>query len=134
MRMGSAIALLCVSLLCHAGAIVTSPSCTIGNVADTETARLLFLGKLSSVSGQTVTIVWQQPDYARAEFESKVMGTAGARLSSEMAKLIYAGEARPPLLVYDDNNVKTKVNAVMCAIGFVSDSAVDDTVKVVLRY
>lgn len=118
----------------HAGAVVVGTNCAISSISDTDTARLLFLGKLSSVDGQTVTRVFQQPDAARSDFEEKVMGVTGARLSSQMAKLIYAGEARPPLLVYDDNNVKLTVNSVRCAIGFVSDGAVDRSVKVVLRY
>jgi hypothetical protein len=121
-------------MACNGGAVVVGRDCRVTSITDTDTARLLFLGKLTTIQGQEMTVVFQQHDSVRRDFEIKVMGQTGAQLNNLMSQLIYAGEAKPPLLAYDDSNVKLKVNAVTCAVGFISDAAVDDSVKIVLRY
>jgi ABC-type phosphate transport system substrate-binding protein len=121
------------SPLAHAGAIVVGRSSPINEITPEE-ARRVFLGRQPSLDGQELTVVFQQPSAIRTEFETRVIGKTGAELNIYMARLIFTGESKPPVETFGDQAVKSKVNGNPGAIGYISDAAIDASVKVLMRY
>lgn len=129
--LGALLALGCTTV--EAGAIVAARDSPLPAL-DGESARRLFLGRLPSFSGLDITVIYQQNGGTRTDFETKVIGKTGAELNTYMARLIFTGEAKPPIEVPGDASVKARVNATPGAVGYVSDSAVDGSVKVLYTY
>lgn len=65
---------------------------------------------------------------------SRVVGRSGAQLTSHWARLVFTGRAKAPEDLADDAAVKAKVASTPGAIGYISDGAVDGTVKVVFDF
>ena len=117
----------------QAGAVIvskTSPLVPMG----TDDARRVFLGLQRNVGDQTVTVVFQRNGAAREDFNNKVLGKNGSELTAYMAARIFAGRAVPPTEVGGDDDVKRILNGNPGAIGYINDSSVDDSVRVLLRY
>jgi hypothetical protein len=116
-----------------AGALVTARNSPIAPL-DKEEAKRIFLGYDKIVNGQTVTLVFQKDEKVRNAFEESVIGFSGTSLSSYLYQGIFTGRIKPPIEADNDAAVKAKVTSVPGAIGYISDSAVDDSVKVLLKY
>ena len=117
----------------QAGAVVVGANSTLPAM-NADEARRIFVGIQRNVNGQTVAVLFQQPGPAREEFDSKVLGMTGADLSAYLAAMIFTGRAVAPTIVPDDAAVKRSVIASPDTVGYVSDAAVDATVRVLLRY
>ncbi len=100
---------------------------------DKAAAQAIFLGRTTSVGGQPAVIVFQKGP-TRAPFESGVVGRAGAQLTAHWSRLVFTGRAKAPEEVADDAAVKAKLAATPGAIGYISDAAVDASVKVLLDF
>ncbi len=116
-----------------AGAIVAAKDSPLPPLT-ADSARRMFLGRTPSLNGVDVTVIYQQPSETRTEFETKVIGKTGAELNTYMARLIFTGEAKPPIEALGDSSVKTRVNSSVGAVGYISDSAVDGSIKVLYTY
>lgn len=116
-----------------AGAIVVAKDSPLPTLT-ADTARRLFLGRTPSINGVDVTVIYQQASDTRTTFETKVIGKTGAELNTYMARLIFTGEAKPPIEALGDASVKTRVNSTPGAVGYITDNAVDSTVKVLYTY
>jgi hypothetical protein len=130
------ITLLLLSQCCsraNAGAIITAKNSLLPPL-DAEGARRLFLGRIPSINGVEITVIYQQSGTERSDFETKVIGKTGAELNTYMARLIFTGEAKPPLELPGDLSVKTRVNSTAGAVGYINNSAIDGNVKVLYTY
>jgi ABC-type phosphate transport system substrate-binding protein len=116
-----------------AGVIVTAKGAGATEL-NAEEAKKLFLGREPQLSGENVVLIFQRQGPVRDEFESKVLQRTGADLTAYWAKLIFTGKANAPLEVGGDADVKAKVNSTPGAIGYISDGAVDGSVKVLYKY
>jgi ABC-type phosphate transport system substrate-binding protein len=117
-----------------AGAVVAAKDSGIA-VVDAEEAKKLFLGREPQLNGENVVLIFQrQGAPTREEFESKILGRTGADLTAYWSKLIFTGKANAPVEVGGDADVKSKVNSTPGAIGYISDGAVDGSVKVLFKY
>ena len=116
-----------------AGAIVVSKASPLQSLTADDAPRV-FLGLQRNIQGQGVTVLFQRSGPVREEFNQKELGRTGPELSSYHAALVFTGRAVPPVEVSNDDQVKQAVNANPNAIGYISDDAVDDTVKVLLHY
>jgi ABC-type phosphate transport system substrate-binding protein len=101
---------------------------------DAEEAKRIFLGHGASVGGQPLVVVYHSADDTRTDFETKILGKTGAPLQAYWSQLVFTGRAAPPLEVAGDHGVKAKINENPSAIGYISDGAVDSSVKVVFKY
>lgn len=115
-----------------AGKIVVAANSSQGAL-DKAAAQAIFLGRTTSVGGQPAVIVFQKGP-TRAPFESGVVGRAGAQLTAHWSRLVFTGRAKAPEEVADDAAVKAKLAATPGAIGYISDGAVDSSVKVLLDF
>ncbi|PPT99403.1 hypothetical protein XarbCFBP7408_14905 [Xanthomonas arboricola pv. guizotiae] len=125
--------LFCPPLHAVAGAVVVAKDSPVV-VANVEEAKKVFLGRQTTSGGKTITLIYQKDAATRAEFEGKVLGKTGADLTGYWSKLIFSGKASAPTEVAGDADVKAKVKANSGAVGYVSDKAIDDSVKVLLKY
>ena len=116
-----------------AGTVIVAKGSDIASL-DAETAKKLFLGRTPQLSGQNVVLLFQKDGAAREEFETKVLQRSGADLTAYWSKLIFTGKANAPVEAGGDADVKTKVNSTPGAVGYISEGAVDGSVKVLCKY
>ena len=132
-RLASVTLLALVCTRVEAGAIVAAKDSPLPPL-NADTARRVFLGRTPTINGVDITVIYQQAGDIRTTFETKVIGKTGAELNTYMARLIFTGEAKPPVETLGDASVKLKVNGTPGAVGYISDGAVDASVKVLYTY
>lgn len=115
-----------------AGKVVVAANSSQGTL-DKAGVQAIFLGRTGTVGGQPAVVVFQK-GAVRAPFESGVVGRGGAQLASHWSRLVFTGRAKAPEDLADDAAVKAKVASTPGAIGYISDDAVDGTVKVLFDF
>ena len=112
----------------------------VGNPAISDTltkdqAAALYLGKTNKLpsGGAVVLYDLEASDPLKAEFNSKVTGKSEAQLQSYWSRLVFTGKATPPGKLANADLVKSTVAATANAIGYIDESKVDGTVKVLLK-
>jgi ABC-type phosphate transport system substrate-binding protein len=113
----------------NAGAVVVASGSKAGAM-DANAVKRVFLGREASVGGAPAQVIYQKGGATRASFDKGVLGKAGAELTTYWSRLIFTGKAKAPVEVGSDAEVKAKLAANPGAIGYVSDGAVDGSVKV----
>lgn len=83
--------------------------------------------------GKKVQIVDQPETEVGQAFYSKFLGKTVAIVRKEWTKLMLSGQAMAPQKCANDDAVKKAVNANPNAIGIISSSALDDTVKEIIK-
>jgi len=117
----------------QAGAVIVGKNSSFASM-DIDMARRIFLGREFSLNGQNIALVYQGEGPTRTDFETKVLGKTGSDLTAYWSKLIFTGKATPPLEAGGDDGVKALVGRVNGSIGYISDGAVDDSVKVLYKF
>lgn len=112
----------------NAGAVVAAAGGKAGTM-DAETVKRAFLGRDPSLQ-----VVYQKGGETRSKFDQSVLGKAGAELTTYWSKLIFTGKAKAPVEVGSDAEVKAKLAANPNAVGYISDGAVDGSVKVLYKF
>ena len=125
--------ILSASGLAHAGAVVVGPGTEVAQLDQTQIKRI-FLGRETTLAGNRLVVVLQKPGPARARFDDSVLGKPGAQLTAYWSKLVFTGKARAPEEVASDAEVKARVVATPGAIGYISDAAVDASVRTVFSF
>jgi ABC-type phosphate transport system substrate-binding protein len=123
-----------ISMTVNAAGVIVSAKGSGAAELNAEEAKKLFLGREPQLNGENVVLIFQRQGPIRDEFEAKVLQRTGADLTAYWAKLIFTGKANAPLEVGSDAGVKEKVNNTPGAIGYISDSAADGSVKVLYKY
>ena len=127
-----ALALAC-AFQASAGAVVVSSSSKAGAM-NAEAVKRAFLGREDSIGGAPAVVVYQKGGATRAAFDKGVLGKSGAELTSYWSRLIFTGKAKAPTEVDGDAAVKAKLAGNPGAIGYVSDGAIDGSVKVLFKF
>lgn len=133
-RLFTALLAMTVSASAFAGAIVAGKNSKLTAISSRQLIQQMFLGRISSVEGVSVTVVTQRSSRSSEEFAAKVMEERQGDFDTARMRLIFTGVSRPPLTVYDDSAVKAAVNGDASRIGYISDDSVDKTVTVLFRY
>lgn len=128
------------SVLLLASGVSQAGVVLVGNPGSTDsldmsTAKKLFLGKSKKLpNGQSVTLVeLVKGNPVRAEFHQKVTGKTEAQLQSYWSRLVFTGKASPPEALASTALVKAKVASTPGAVGYLDESEVDGSVKVLLK-
>ena len=66
----------------------------------------------------------------RDEFYSKVVGKTAAQIKAYWSKIIFTGRGQPPKTVHDDFDMKKYIAANVGTIGYIEESMVDASVRV----
>jgi ABC-type phosphate transport system substrate-binding protein len=92
----------------------------------------IFLGKITSLpDGSSVTPVDQpESNPLREEFYLKVVNKSAAQAKAHWAKLYFTGRGVPPREGKDSDDIKKILNSTHGAIGYIDQSALDSSVKV----
>ena len=113
----------------QAGVVVVSAKSPAAEM-DADGVRRVFLGREQKVGGAPVQLIYQKSGEVRGAFDKNVLAKPGAELVTYWSRLIFTGKAKAPTEVGSDADVKAKLAASPGAIGYVSDGAVDASVKV----
>ena len=92
----------------------------------------VFLGKITSLpDGSSVTLVDQpESNPLRDEFYLKVANKSAAQAKALWAKLYFTGRGVPPREGKDSDDVKKILNSTHGAIGYIDQSSLDNSVRV----
>jgi len=108
-----------------------------GNGAiDKATISKIFLGKTKSFpdGSQAVPIDQNDGSAVRESFNSSLLGKSSSQLKSYWSRLIFTGKGTPPKQLGSDADIKSLVSSNPNMIGYIDSSAVDSSVKVVLKF
>lgn len=96
--------------------------------------RDVFLGKVAALpDGSSATPIDQsESSPLRGEFYAKVANMSPAQAKAHWAKLYFTGRGVPPRVGADSGDVKRILNTTPGAIGYIEQSALDNSVRAVL--
>lgn len=117
--------------LAGAVAVVSAKSAIIG--LSKEQVADIFLGRSSRYPNGDLAVPIDQVEGspARDEFYAKYAGKLPAQVKAYWSKVIFTGRGQPPPEVATDIEVKKRVANDPNAIGYIEQSAVDASVRVV---
>lgn len=103
---------------------------------DSSAISRIFTGKAKSFPGGSKAIPINQAESSSAtgEFNDKVLKKSSSQLKAYWSKLVFTGKGTPPKAVGNDAEVIQLVANNPNIIGYVSSSAVNDSVKVVATF
>ncbi|MGB3666881.1 MAG: phosphate ABC transporter substrate-binding protein [Bermanella sp.] len=120
--------------LTHAGSVVVvGKGSPIGASNESDVVKA-FLGKKKDLGGVSVIPVDQgEGNPARNDFYANVVKKSEAQLKSYWSRLIFTGKGQAPQVVGGDAEVKNMVATNPNIIGYIDESAVDGSVKVIYK-
>jgi ABC-type phosphate transport system substrate-binding protein len=100
-----------------------------------EQVAAIYLGTTSTFPDGGAVALADQPEAAgiRGDFYQKATGRSAAQVKATWARLTFTGKGAPPKELKSDADVKAFVASDPKAIGYVDSSAVDGSVKAVLK-
>lgn len=114
--------------------VVMSSKSDVASLSKAQVAQI-FLAKTDALpNGRVAKPVDQAEGSAtRNEFYDKVADKSAAQMKAYWSQLTFTGKAQPPRKVAGDAAVKAALGENPGAIGYISDGAVDGSVKVVFK-
>ncbi|CED70150.1 putative exported protein [Aliivibrio wodanis] len=107
----------------------------VGNPAspelDASTIKKIYLGKAKSLNIEAIDL--EDGHALKSEFHSAVTGKTEAQLQAFWAKKVFTGKGQPPKTQPSTALVKSAVAGSTNSIGYIDESDVDSSVKVLLR-
>ena len=99
-----------------------------------DTARDIYLGKVTTFPGGGKVIAVDQKDNtpAKTAFQEKVLKMSSGQVKAHWSKLIFSGAGVPPSVVGGNNEVRNWVASNPNGLGYIDKQAVDSSVKVLL--
>lgn len=117
------------SIVSAQAAVVIIGAPSAGDISASD-AKKIFLGKGSSA---LVPFELDENNPVRTEFHSKVTNKSDAQLKAYWSKQVFTGKGNPPAKVSSAAAMKSTVASTPNAIGYIDESDVDSTVKVILK-
>ncbi len=111
--------------------VVTGAKSPVGALSEDQ-VRDLYLGHLSALPDGTNAILLDQPQSSplREEFYLKITNRSAAQAKALWAKLYFTGRGMPPREARDSADIKRILNSTPGAIGYIEESAIDSSVRV----
>jgi ABC-type phosphate transport system substrate-binding protein len=102
---------------------------------DKEMIARIYSGDLKSWTDGAPVMPIDLPESnpARVSFSTELLGKTVANLKALWAQMIFSGKALPPRQVATDDDVKKLVAGNKGAIGYITPTSVDNSIKVLLR-
>ncbi len=112
--------------------VVTGAKSPLGALSEDQ-VRDLYLGHISSRPDGRNAILLDQPQSSplRDEFYLKVTNRSAAQARAQWAKLYFTGRGTPPREARDSADIKRILNSTPGAIGYIEESALDSSVRVI---
>ena len=123
------------SAAAQAGVVVVMSSKSDVSALSKAQVAQIFLAKTDALPNGRVAKPVDQADGAavRNEFYDKVADKNAAQMKAYWSQLTFTGKAQPPRKVSGDAAVKAALAENPAAVGYISDGAVDGSVKVVFK-
>jgi ABC-type phosphate transport system substrate-binding protein len=127
------VSLCALSFTAHAGvAVIANPS--VGDGSSEKDIKKVFMGKKSELAGTVVTPVDQKEgSSARKAFYEGVVDLSEDEVKAYRTEMVFTGKGTPPKELANDAAVKSFVATTPGAVGYIDDSLVDASVKVLLK-
>jgi ABC-type phosphate transport system substrate-binding protein len=127
------LALVVSSGLAVADPVVVVSSKNLVKLLSKSEASDIFLGKTNRFPDGTQAIPIDQTEgtAGRDEFYAKFTGKSAAQVKAYWSKIIFTGRGQPPKEVANSNEVKKTIADNPNTIGYIDQSAVDASVRVV---
>ena len=128
-------ALLTATSVAQAGVVVVmSSKSDVSSLSKAQVAQI-FMAKTDALpNGRVAKPVDQAEGSAvRNEFYDKVADKSAAQMKAYWSQLTFTGKAQSPRKVSGDAAVKAALAENPAAVGYISDAAVDGSVKVVFK-
>ena len=126
-------AMFCTSVAFAEVAVIVNPGSGVSSLSDNDVKRI-FLGKSKKLgNAKAAPVDSKEGSAARDAFYDKVVGKNAAQLKSYWSTMIFSGKGTPPTEVGNDADVVMHVAKNAGAIGYVDASAVDGSVKAVMK-
>ena len=134
-RMALLAVLLASSAMAQAGVVVVMSSKSDVDSLSRAQVSQIFLAKTDALPNGRVAKPIDQAEGAavRNEFYDKVADKNAAQMKAYWSQLTFTGKAQPPRKVSGDAAVKAALADNPAAVGYISDGAVDGSVKVVFK-
>ena len=127
------LALSLIALNVQAVTVIVHPS--NANALNKKAFKKIFLGKSKKFpDGSEVIPIDLTSGDARSQFLDSVIGKSESQLKAYWSKLIFTGKGQAPKLVDNEAEVIKLISQNPNFIGYVSDNAVNDTVKVAAKF
>lgn len=112
--------------------IIVHPSNPIERITMPQIADIYLKKKFSFPQGRSVEPIDQEANNPiRSMFYATILGRTEAQIRAYWSKRIYAGKRYPPDTLSSDQQVREYIAEHRDAIGYIDDSSVDDSVRVV---
>lgn len=123
------------SSMAQAGVVVVMSSKSDVSTLSKAQVSQIFLAKTDALPNGRVAKPVDQADGSavRNEFYDKVADKNAAQMKAYWSQLTFTGKAQPPRKVSGDAAVKAALAENPAAVGYISDAAVDGSVKVVFK-
>ncbi|QNN46162.1 phosphate ABC transporter substrate-binding protein [Thermomonas brevis] len=123
------------SSMVQAGVVVVMSSKSDVSTLSKAQVSQIFLAKTDALPNGRVAKPVDQADGSavRNEFYDKVADKNAAQMKAYWSQLTFTGKAQPPRKVSGDAAVKAALAENPAAVGYISDAAVDGSVKVVFK-
>jgi ABC-type phosphate transport system substrate-binding protein len=114
--------------------VIVNPKNPAASLTAQQVAALYLGNAITFPNGGAVALA-DQPEAAgiRGDFYQKATGRSVAQVRATWARIIFTGKGMPPKELKSDADVKAFVAADPKAIGYVDATAVDGSVKAVLK-
>ncbi len=114
-------------------AVIVHPSNSLTKISKSEVSDI-YLGRAEEFANGLVAEPLDQASQSplRRQFTKSVLGMDEGGLKNHWSKLMFSGRGQPPEALNGDEAVKEAVAANPHGIGYITSSAVDESVKVVL--
>jgi ABC-type phosphate transport system substrate-binding protein len=115
--------------------IVTAKSAKLdSNTVNKSAVKAIYMGaKLKWADGNKIHVVDQADTEVGRKFYATVIGKSMNEVRKQWTKLLLSGQASAPFKCPSDKVVKKVIATNPNAIGYIATSALDDTVKEILR-
>ena len=133
-KMLTALTLVSCFAIAQAGTVVVAGKSSPIAAASEDDVVKAFLGKKKDLGGVSVIPVDQgEGNPARNDFYTATVKKSEAQLKSYWSRLIFTGKGQAPQVVGGDAEVKNMVSSNPNILGYIDESAVDGTVKVIFK-
>jgi ABC-type phosphate transport system substrate-binding protein len=112
--------------------VVVSAKSSVDKLSADQVGQLFLTKTVAFPGGGAATPLDLSEGALHDEFYEKVTGKDQSQLKAYWSKLMFTGKGRPLKAVADSAEVKKQIASNPNAIGYISKSAVDSSVKVVL--
>lgn len=110
-------------------ALIVNKNNPAASISESD-ARQIYLGKKSAWdNGQPIVLYMQQSEELNREFSEVVTKKTSQQLQIYWKKALFTGTGRPPVEMKDDAEMKKFISVDPKGIGYISRSALDDSVK-----